>query len=85
MTLENIQEMRSFSVFLKVAGNECYITDNKVYIKSYKSFLRNVVSVCCRVERFKPLLGILINEGIIKAYASQLGKIYLSINLNEYR
>jgi hypothetical protein len=68
MTLENMNEMRNFSVFLKVVGNECFITENKVYIKSYKSFLRKVVSVCCKVEKFRPLLGIMIEEGIIKAY-----------------
>jgi hypothetical protein len=38
--------MRSFTVFLKVLGNECFVTGNKVYIKSYKAFLRKVVTAC---------------------------------------
>jgi len=46
LVLESPQEMHSFSVFLKVLGNECFITGNKVYIKSYKSFLKKVVSAC---------------------------------------
>ena len=49
---ESQAEIKSFSVFLKVLGNECFITGNKVYIKSFKSFLKKVVSICCRQKRF---------------------------------
>ena len=68
MVLEKESQMRSFSVFLKVLGNECFITSNKVYIKGYKAFLRNVVSLCCKTPKFKPLITIMIEEGIIEAY-----------------
>ncbi|CDW71537.1 UNKNOWN [Stylonychia lemnae] len=68
MVLETETEMKSFSVFLKVLGNECFITGNKVYIKSFKIFLKKVVHICCKVAKFRPLLEILVQEGIINAY-----------------
>ena len=67
--------MRSFSVFLKVLGNECFITGNKVYIKSFKVFLKKVVNICCKVSKFRPLLKILINEGIIEAYQQNMDEL----------
>lgn len=65
MVLESASDMRAFSTFLKVLGNECFVTGNKVYIKGFKEFLRKVVTACCRVEKFKPMLQIIIEEGII--------------------
>jgi len=46
MILDTKADMRSFAVFMKVLGNECFITGNKVYIKSYKNFMRKVVMAC---------------------------------------
>ena len=56
MVLETPNDMKAFSVFLKVLGNECFITGNKVYIKGYKAFLKKVVDVCCKQSKFRPLL-----------------------------
>lgn len=33
---EILNSMRSFTVFMKVIGNECFITNNKKYIASFK-------------------------------------------------
>ena len=60
MVLEKQSDMKEFSIFLKVLGNECFITGNKVYIKSYKAFLRKVVHLCCKNSKFRPLLEIFI-------------------------
>ena len=75
MVLESDSEMRAFSVFLKVLGNECFITGNKVYIKSFKVFMRKVVSICCKLPKFTPLLNILIEEGMINAYQQHMDEI----------
>jgi hypothetical protein len=37
------QDMRSFVSFVKVVGNECYITNNEHSIKNFKSFIKQVV------------------------------------------
>jgi len=61
--------MKAFSVFLKVLGNECFITGNKIYIKAYKSFLKKVVYACASAEsKYRPFISILLNEGFINAY-----------------
>ena len=68
MVLEKEDDMRAFSVFLKVLGNECFITGNKVYIKSYKTFLKKVVSACCSIPRFRPLLSLIMHESLLSSY-----------------
>lgn len=68
MVLESENGMKQFSVFLKVLGNECFITGNRVYIKSFKIFLKKVVNICCSNSKFTQLLSILIQDGIINAY-----------------
>jgi len=67
--------MKSFSVFLKVLGNECFITGNKVYIKSFKLFMKKVVHVCCKVPKFRPLLEILIQDSVINAYQEYMDEL----------
>jgi len=42
--------MRSFCIFIKVIGNECFITNNKKYIESFKDFLGKVVRTCCKKD-----------------------------------
>jgi len=37
------EDMRAFVTFLKVIGNECYITENKQSIKSFNSFVKQVI------------------------------------------
>jgi hypothetical protein len=73
MILESEADMRSFSVFIKVLGNECFITGNKVYIKSYKSFLKKVVSACSGPDNTnRAFLKILLEEGLIQSYQNNL-------------
>jgi hypothetical protein len=38
--------MRSFSNFIKIIGNECFITNDKKYIQNFKGFLKKVVQTC---------------------------------------
>jgi hypothetical protein len=45
-SMEN--SIRSFCIFIKVIGNECFITNNKKYIESFKEFLAKVVKTCCK-------------------------------------
>jgi len=69
MILETKKEMKAFSVFLKVLGNECFITGNKVYIKAYKTFLKKVVTACASSNsKYREFLTIILDEGLIKAY-----------------
>lgn len=75
MVLESQNDMKAFSTFLKVLGNECFITGNKVYIKGYEGFLKKVVNICCKKDKFKPLLEIIIEEGIIKSYSSLINDL----------
>lgn len=75
MVLETSNDMKAFSTFLKVLGNECFITGNKVYIKGYKNFLKKVVNVCYKNTKFRPLLDIIIKEGIIQAYSSYIDEL----------
>lgn len=73
MILETQNDMKSFAVFMKVLGNECFITGNKVYIKSYKKFLKKVVSACSGQDnKNREFLRILIQEGLIQAYQNNL-------------
>jgi hypothetical protein len=61
--------MKSFAVFMKVLGNECFITGNKVYIKGYKIFLKKVVAACSGEEnKNREFIRILIKDGLIHAY-----------------
>ena len=73
MILDTSADMRSFAVFMKVLGNECFITGNKVYIKSYKVFMRKVVTACSGQDnKNRDFLRILIQEGLIQAYQNNL-------------
>ena len=67
--------MRAFSTFLKVLGNECFITGNKIYIKGFKTFLKKVVDICCKNDKFRGLLSIIVEEGIIKAYSVHIDEL----------
>lgn len=61
--------MRAFGVFLKVLGNECYITGNKVYIQSYKNFLKKIVKACLEKDsKYRVFLTLLIQDEFINAY-----------------
>lgn len=73
---EAATDVKSFSVFLKVLGNECFITGNKVYIKSFKVFLKKVVSMCCKNKRFQSLLRVLIEDGILGAYQMHMEDLH---------
>ena len=73
MILETQTDMRSFAVFMKVLGNECFITANKVYIKSYKAFMRKVVNACSGQDnKNREFIRILIQEGLVQAYQNNL-------------
>lgn len=46
------EDMRAFVTFIKVVGNECYITANKESVKNFKAFVRQVVQVSIQVDKF---------------------------------
>ena len=61
--------MRAFAVFVKVIGNECFITNNQKYISNFRQFLKKVVDTCCLPDsKYKQLLGVLVEESIIENY-----------------
>ena len=73
LILETPSEMRAFATFIKVLGNECFITGNKVYKKSYKAFLKKVVYACAAPDsKYRVFLEILLKEGLIQAYQDNL-------------
>ena len=61
-------DMKAFACFLKVVGNESYITQNSRQIKSFKTFLSQVVRVCHEKAEFRPLLEIMVYEEVVEAY-----------------
>ena len=64
-----VESMRAFTVFIKVIGNECFITNNKKYIQSFKLFIRKVIDTCCQSgSKYQALLRILITESILESY-----------------
>lgn len=76
-----LDSMRAFSNFIKVIGNECFITNNKRYISNFKAFLKKVVQTCCQKEvggpdnKYKALLRIMLEESIIECYREHFGEI----------
>ncbi len=41
--LASEEDMKAFITFLKVIGNECYITQNKANIKGFELFIKQVI------------------------------------------
>lgn len=37
------EDIKSFVTFIKVVGNECFITANEESIKNFKNFIKQVV------------------------------------------
>jgi hypothetical protein len=73
LILENPSEMRAFGTFIKVLGNECFITGNKIYKKAYSSFLKRVVSACAQPgSKYRAFLEILLTEGFMQAYQDHM-------------
>lgn len=76
-----LDSMRAFSNFIKVIGNECFITNNKRYISNFKAFLKKVVQTCCQKDgtgpasKYKSLLRIMLEESIIECYREHFGEI----------
>ena len=76
-----LDSMRAFSNFIKVIGNECFITNNKRYISNFKAFLKKVVQTCCQGDqagqpsKYKSLLKIMLAESIIECYHEHFGEI----------
>jgi hypothetical protein len=56
------QDMRAFVTFIKVVGNECYVTANSASIKNFKTFIKNVVLIAMRQVKYRPLLVMLFND-----------------------
>jgi hypothetical protein len=68
--------MRAFSVFMKVIGNECFITNNKRYISHFKQFLAKVIDACCKKgSKYGALLKIIIEESILESYHDHFGQL----------
>jgi len=84
LVLQTDSEMRAFATFLRVLGNECFVTENKVYLHNFVEFLNRVIVFCCKTDKFKPLLTLLIKEGVIEAYSQRLDEL-MSKNLDPER
>jgi hypothetical protein len=66
---QSLDSVRAFTVFIKVIGNECFITNNQKYITSFKAFLGKVVDASCQQDsKYKDLLRLLIEEAILESY-----------------
>lgn len=65
-------DIRAFACFLKVIGNESYITKNTRQIKSFGKFLQDVIQTCNKNEQFRPLLKIMVYEDIIGSYSTHM-------------
>lgn len=71
-----MSSLRAFCNFIKVIGNECFITNNKKYIESFRSFLKKVVQTCCKKDsKYKSLLTIMIKEAFIESYHEYFGEL----------
>lgn len=46
------EDMRAFVTFLKVVGNECYVTENKANIKGYGNFIKQVIQTSVTNPKF---------------------------------
>jgi hypothetical protein len=55
-----------------VIGNESYITKNSRQIKSFGSFIEQVIEICAKNEQFMPLLKIMVYDGILNAYSTHI-------------
>ena len=71
--------MRSFSNFIKIIGNECFITNDKKYINNFKGFLKKVVQTCSQESngenKYKELLRIFLEECIIECYQDHFSEM----------
>ena len=72
---KNKADMKAFACFLKVVGNESYITHNTRQIKSFNTFLSQVVRVCRDRPEFRALLNIMVYEEIVDAYGAHMGEL----------
>ena len=71
-----ISSFRSFCNFIKVIGNECFITNNKKYIQSFRGFLKKVVQTCCKKDsKHKSLLNVMIKEAFIESYHDHFAEL----------
>lgn len=71
-----ISSFRSFCNFIKVIGNECFITNNKKYIQSFRGFLKKVVQTCCKKDsKYKSLLNVMIKEAFIESYHDHFAEL----------
>jgi hypothetical protein len=71
-----ISSLRSFCNFIKVIGNECFITNNKKYIASFRDFLKKVVQTCCKKDsKYKSLITIMIKEAFVESYHEHFGEL----------
>jgi hypothetical protein len=68
------EDMRAFTSFIKVVGNECFITRNKDAVKSFKSFIKQVCQIGITVPKFAPLLQMIFSD-IIEGYRKQLSTL----------
>jgi hypothetical protein len=76
-----LDSMRAFSNFIKIIGNECFITNNKKYISNFKAFLKKVVQTCCKsaesgsANKYKALLRIMLEDSIIQCYREHFAEM----------
>jgi len=74
-------DIKAFATFLKVIGNESYITKNTRQIKSFGKFIEDVIMTCKRNKQFMPLLEIMVYDGIITAYSTHMMDLRLENDL----
>ena len=60
LLLQTDEDIKAFVTFIKVVGNECYITGSS--IKDFKQFIKTVAEVSSTQERYKPLLKIIFSD-----------------------
>lgn len=84
--LTTAEEMKSFSTFLKVLGNEYYHSGNPLFIKAFKSFLKLVLNLALSEPKYKQLVQIMVFDGIINSYQQRLPNIIKqnNVSIREY-
>lgn len=66
--------MNAFVAFMKVVGNESYITTDKQAISNFKVFVRQVVHVAITSPKARPLLKIIFDD-VVTSYRQKLKEL----------
>ena len=72
--LKTPEDTKAFITFVKVVGNECFITANKKSIANFKTFVTKVIKLCVSEAKFQPLLTAIVAD-VIDSYRRELHSI----------